>query len=266
MFRKSSFPAANHDQTLHNDAVGRQAIDMRNRTRWKALKFLALLAAAVIVGACSGAPQARNITVTFVRNAQSQANADGVLDTNVPGPSLTDEGKGQAQQLVRQLSHNDPNGPPDAIYASPAAEAQQTAAPLASELGKQVEVIQGLQPISAGWYNGKPESMASSTYMVAPANWLNGDVQDSIPGSVSGKDFNDQFTSAIRKVYDSGHSKAAVFSQGTAIMLWTLLNVKNPKSSLLTSHPLPNAGRVVITGNPMDGWTLVDWDGIHNLS
>jgi broad specificity phosphatase PhoE len=235
---------------------------MRTRIRWKAPKVLALLAATVIVGACGGTPQARSITVTFVRNAQSQANADGVLDTDVPGPSLTDEGKGQAQQLVRQLPHNEV----DAVYASAMAEAQQTAAPLASELGKQVEILQGLQSINAGWYNGKPESMASSTYMLAPTNWLNGDVKDSIPGSVSGKDFNEQFTAAIRKVYDSGHSKPAVFSQGTAIMLWTLLNVKNPKSSLLTSHPLPNAGRVVITGNPTDGWTLVDWDGLRNFN
>ena len=97
---------------------------MRNRTRWKAPKVLALLAATVIVGACGGTPQARSITVTFVRNAQSQANADGVLDTDVPGPSLTDEGKGQAQQLVRQLPHTDI----DAIYSSAMAEAQQTAA------------------------------------------------------------------------------------------------------------------------------------------
>ena len=237
-------------------------MDMRNRTGWKAPKVLAVLAATVLVGACGGTPQARSITVTFVRNAQSQANADGVLDTDIPGPSLTDDGKGQAQQLVHQLPRSDI----DAIYASPMAEAQQTAAPLASELGKQVEIVQGLQPLNAGWYNGKPESMANSTYMVAPTNWLNGDVQDSVPGSVSGKDFNDQFTAAVRKVYDSGHSKPAVFSQGTAIMVWTLLNVKNPKSSLLTSHPLPNAGRVVITGNPADGWTLVDWDGIRSFN
>jgi broad specificity phosphatase PhoE len=234
---------------------------MRNRTRSKAPKVLALLAATAIVGACGGTPQASSITVTFVRNAQSQANADGVLDTGAPGPSLTDEGKGQAQQLVRQLPHKDI----DAIYSSAMAEAQQTAGPLASELGKQVEILQGLQSLSAGWYNGKPESMASSTYMVAPADWLNGDVTDSIPGSVSGKEFNDRFTASIRKIYDSGHSKPVVFSQGTAIMVWTLLNVKNPKSSLLTSHPLPNAGRVVITGNPMNGWTLVEWDGVRDF-
>ena len=40
------------------------------------------------------------------------------------------------------------------------------------------------------------------------------------------------------------------------------MNVKNPKDSLLSNHPLPNTGRVVIQGNPITGWTLVDWDGI----
>jgi hypothetical protein len=49
-------------------------------------------------------------------------------------------------------------------------------------------------------------------------------------------------------------------------MYWTLMNVKNPKDSLATSHPLPNLGRVVVTGNPATGWTLVDWDGIRDFS
>jgi len=239
---------------------------MRNRTMWKVPKVWAVLVATVIVGACGGTAQARSITLTFVRNAQSQANADGVIDTDVPGSSLTDEGKGQARQLVHQITRNGPDSIPDSIYASAMAEAQQSAAPLASELGKQVEIVHGLQSISAGWYNGKPESMANSTYMVAVTDWLNGDVKNSIPGSISGTDFNNQFAAAIRKIYDSGHNKPVVFSQGTAIMVWTLLNVKNPKSSLLTTHPLPNAGRVVITGNPMNGWTLVDWDGIRNFT
>jgi hypothetical protein len=44
------------------------------------------------------------------------------------------------------------------------------------------------------------------------------------------------------------------------------MNVKNAKDSLRTSHPLPNTGRVVITGNPMTGWTLEDWDGIRNFN
>jgi broad specificity phosphatase PhoE len=235
-----------------------QAIAMANHTIiWKAA---AVLAATVIVGACGGSAQPRSITLTFIRNAQSEADADGVIDTVIPGPGLTAEGKGQAQQVAHQLPHNDI----DSVYASAMAEAQQTAGPLASELGKQVEILNGLQSLNAGWYNGKPETMANATYMVAPVNWINGDTQNSIPGSISGKQFNDQFTGAIRKIYDSGHNKPVVFSQGTAIMVWTLMNVKNGKDSLLTSHPLPNIGRVVITGNPATGWTLVDWDGIRD--
>lgn len=49
-------------------------------------------------------------------------------------------------------------------------------------------------------------------------------------------------------------------------MVWTLMNVKNPKTGLLASHPLPNIGRVVITGDPVNGWTLVNWDGVRNLT
>ncbi|CAM3208775.1 histidine phosphatase family protein [Mycobacterium intermedium] len=226
-------------------------------------KTAVVLAATLIVGACgSGSPQARSITVTFIRNAQSQANADGIIDTAVPGPSLTQEGKEQAQQLAHQIKRNDF----DAIYTSPAAADQQTAAPLASETGRQAQILDGLKPINAGWFNGRPESTASTTYMLAPASWVDGDVENSVPGSISGTKFNSEFASAIRQIYDSGKNKPVVVAQGTAIMVWTLMNARNPKESLLTSHPLPNIGRVVITGSPATGWTLVEWDGVRNFS
>jgi broad specificity phosphatase PhoE len=225
-------------------------------------KLAALLAATLIVGACGGSPQVRSITVTFIRHAQSEANASGIIDTSVPGPGLSPEGKGQAEQVAHQLAREHY----DAVYASTMARAQQTAAPLASELGKQVEVLPGIQEINAGWFEGKPVSMDPSTYLLAPADWLNGDVQDSIPGSITGKEFNDRFTAAMQKIYDSGHSKPVVFAHLYSIEYWTLMNVKNAKDSLLTTHPLPNTGRVVITGNPMTGWTLEEWDGIRNFN
>ncbi len=232
---------------------------MIGKVFWKAG---AVLAATLVLGACGGSTQARAITLTFIRNAQTQADADGIINTDPPGLGLTPEGQGQAQQVAHQSGHN----AFDAVYASAMAEAQQSAGPLAGELGKQVEILNGVQALNAGWYNGKPETMSSATYMLAPADWINGDIQDSIPGSISGKQFNDQFTAAVNKVYNSGHNKPVVFSQGPAIMAWTLMNTKNGRTSLLTSHPLPNTGRVVITGNPTDGWTLVDWDGIRNFS
>jgi hypothetical protein len=38
------------------------------------------------------------------------------------------------------------------------------------------------------------------------------------------------------------------------------MTVKNPDMSL-ANDPLPNTAHVVITGNPTDGWTFVNWNG-----
>jgi broad specificity phosphatase PhoE len=235
---------------------------MPNRTHTVIWKAAAALAAVVVVGACSGTPQVRSITLTFIRNAESQANAADTINTETPGPSLSEQGQGQAQQLAHELSRNSF----DAVYASDTARAQETAAPLAQALGKQVHELAGLREIDAGKYNNTPTDRANSTYLLAPMDWLNGDRKDAVPGSISGNEFNDQFTAAVQKIYDSGGSKPVAFSHKESIMFWTLMNVKNPKDSLATSHPLPNLGRVVVTGSPALGWTLVDWDGIRDFS
>ncbi len=233
---------------------------MGNRAHiWKALVALIV---AFAVGACSGAPRPRTITLTFDRHAESAANADGIIDTDVPGPGLTDKGRRQAEQTARALARAKYDG----VYASTMVRAQQTAAPLAHELGERVVVLPGLREVNAGWFNHTPSAKANSTYLVAPGDWLNGDRVDAIPGSISGNEFNDQFGEAVAKIYASGNTKPVVFSHAVSIEYWTLMNVKNPKDSLATKHPLPNVGRVVITGSPMTGWTLVDWDGIRDFS
>ncbi len=82
---------------------------------------------------------------------------------------------------------------------------------------------------------------------------------------MTGRQFNDQFTGAVQRIYESGDTKPVAFSSSLSIMMWTLMNARNGKNSLATDHPLPNAGRVVLTGNPTQGWTLVDWDGITSF-
>ena len=235
---------------------------MRNRTRIVIWKAAAALAAVITVGACSGSPHVRSITLTFIRHAESQSNAEHVINTDIPGPSLTEEGQAQAEQLAHQLSRNNFDG----IYASDMVRTQQTAQPLAQALDKRVEILPGLREINAGWYNNTPTKRADLTYLLAPANWLNGDRKDAVPGSISGIEFNDQFSAAVQKIYDSGNTKPVAFSHAEAIMYWTLMNVKNPKDSLATSHSLSNLGRVVVTGSPAMGWTLVDWDGIRDFN
>lgn len=231
---------------------------MPNRTRTVIRHAVVAFVVAIVLGACA-APQQRSITVTFIRHAQSESNAAGVIDTVVPGPGLTKEGRGQAEQLARQPERNRFDG----VYASPMLRSQQTAAPLAKELGEQVQVLPGLREIDAGWYDDKPNSMSNSTYLLAPQGWVRGDRMLAIPGSIDGNEFNEQFGAAVQKIYSSGDANPVAISHGAAIMSWTLMNVRNPKPSLMTDHPLPNMGRVVITGNPVTGWKLLDWDGIR---
>jgi broad specificity phosphatase PhoE len=235
---------------------------MRKRSRTVTWKAAAAIVAVLTVGACSGSPHHRSITLTFIRHAESQSNAAHLINTDVPGPNLTEEGQGQAEQLAHQLSRNNF----DDVYASDMVRTQETAAPLAHALGKRVEILPGLREIEAGKYNNTPVKRSDLTYLLAPADWLNGDLQDAVPGSISGEQFNDRFTAAVQKIYEGGGNRPVAFSHAESIMYWTLMNVKNPKDSLATSHPLPNLGRVVITGNPLTGWTLVDWDGIRDFS
>jgi broad specificity phosphatase PhoE len=214
---------------------------------------------AAVLGACgSTPPPPPSITLTFVRHAQSEGNASGLIDTTVPGPNITAEGEKQAQQVADELRGKDFDG----IYASSMVRTQQTAAPLADELGEQVDVLPGLREIEAGWFEGTPEAAAASTYLLAPEQWLRGARDARIPGSVNGDEFNDDFTAAVQKIYDSGDTKPVAFSHGAAIMTWTQMNVRNTDDELMMSHPLPNVGEVVIEGNPVTGWTMVSWDGI----
>ncbi|WP_445169045.1 histidine phosphatase family protein [Mycolicibacterium sp. Dal123E01] len=232
-----------------------------SRTRTLVAIFAALLAAVLLASCSSSPPSERNITLTFIRHGESVANADGIINTSVPGPSLTPTGQQQAAAVANRLENNKYDG----IYASDMVRTQQTAEPMAKALGKQVTVLPGLNEISAGWFDGGKADKAAITYGVAQAGWLRGDTSFTIPGSVSGTEFNGKFTEAVQRIYASGNTKPVAFSSAASIMLWTLMNVRNARDSLATDHPLPNTGRVVITGNPVTGWTLVDWDGITSF-
>lgn len=218
----------------------------------------------VMLAACgtSSAPEARDITLTFIRHAESEANAAEIASTTVPGPPLTPVGQEQAVALADRLSGEGFDG----IYASQMVRTQQSAAPLSKELGEQVTVLPGLNEIPAGWFEGIPVADTSGTFLLGPQAWLKGDRRFGIPGSEDGDEFNGAFTNAVQKTYESGDDKPVEFSSGLAVMMWTLMNARNGKQSLLTDHPLPNTGRVVLTGNPTMGWTLMSWDGITNFS
>ncbi len=218
--------------------------------------------AAALLASCSSPPAPRTVTLTFIRHAESESNAAGVANTTVPGPPLTAKGEEETATLADKLKGEDYDG----VYASQMVRSQQTAAPVAKALGEQVTVLPGLNEISAGWFEGAPIADTSNTLLLGPEGWLKGDRRYGIPGSVNGNQFNQAFSAAVQKIYDSGDNKPVAFSSGLAIMMWTLLNSRNGRNNLLNDHPLPNTAQVIIKGNPFTGWTLESWDGITNFA
>ncbi|MBY0290119.1 MAG: histidine phosphatase family protein [Mycobacteriaceae bacterium] len=197
------------------------------------------------------------MTLTLVRHAESAANADGIIDTALPGTALTALGTQQAKEAANRLSQSDPDG----VFAASTVRAQQTAQYLADEMVEQINVQPGLREIGAGIYEGQPQNMAGPAMYAVFNDWLNGKTEARIPGSESYWEFMDRFSGAVRAIYATGDRRPVAFSHGAAIAVWTLMTVSNPRFELFESQPLPNTGYVVVQGNPTDGWRLVDWNG-----
>lgn len=228
-----------------------------------ALAFLAFFLAMPVAHA------AEVMRVTFVRHAESEANANHIIDTTVPGPGLTPTGQQQAQALVDKLGDNNY----DAIYASTMLRTQQTATPMSQYLGMPIQVIDGISEIPAGALEGKSQDTYGTAYILAPLKWAGllpnmpgPDLSATQPGTdFDGNDFNAGVNNALQTMYDKGDRNAIVFSHGATIMFWTIMNAKNlnlaQKGMLLSQYTLGNTDYVVVEGNPEDGWTLVDWNG-----
>ena len=228
------------------------------RRRLAAL-FLAVGAVSLLIAPPSWAAPQGDITLTFVRHGQSAGNTSGFIDTSTPGPGLTDLGWSQAQKVADDFAGAGCCAF-DGVFASSMIRTQQTAQPLADELGLSVDVLPGLREIEAGDYEGQPVAGAAG-YYDALQRWTAGDLAARIPGSIDGNEFDARFDDAVASIYATGDQHPVAFSHGGAIALWVLTKAHNADPTLLESAPLPNTGYVVVRGNPSAGWTLVDWNG-----
>lgn len=235
--------------------------DLRADSARRPLNATLIALAATVLLLIAGAP-AWAMTLTFVRHAESQANADGVIDTSVPGPGLSTDGVQQAQDIAPILAANNYDG----IYVSSMLRTQQTAQPLIDLLpeGTEYVILPGLREIGAGIFEGSSErdGLGRLGYALAPALWTLGARFVPVLGGEDGNAFDARVDDAIRQIHANGDENAVAFSHGATIMFWVMMNVDNPDLLLLLSHQLGNTETVVIEGSPEEGWTLVSWAGI----
>jgi broad specificity phosphatase PhoE len=192
----------------------------------------------------------------LVRHGQTIDNVNGDLGTVIPGPALTELGEEQAAAIPAALADEKIEG----IYASTMQRTSLTAAPLATATGLEVEILDGLQEISAGIFEGKSDKDSVRGYMGTIISWW----QDStarVPGGENGDEFFGRFTDAIGRVAAAHNGTVAVFSHGAAIRTWASAISSNIDEAFSRVHELPNTAMIVLEGSPAEGWITTHWDG-----
>jgi broad specificity phosphatase PhoE len=197
----------------------------------------------------------------LVRHAQTSGNAMGALDTALPGPPLTDLGQTQALALADGLGEE----PIVAIYASQAIRTQQTAAPLASRLGLDVQVIDGVKEVDAGDLEGRTDREAILVYLEAVRQWTQGALGVGIPGGETGEQVRSRMLDAVARLR-AKHEQAdpngvvVLVSHGGTIRLSAEWLADNVPPEVANSGLIPNTGIVALDALPDDGgWRCLSW-------
>lgn len=186
----------------------------------------------------------------LIRHGETRSNVEHLLDTAFPGAPLNETGLAQAQMLPERLAHE----PIEAVYASILTRAQQTAAPVAEARGLEVEVIDGVQEISAGVEELNPDW---TTYVAELNSWSPTNADSKLEGGETAREFMTRFTRAVAEVEARGHACAAIVSHGAALRVWGL--AQQPEFGMENAPPLQNTAWIVLNGSTRDGWTIEDW-------
>ncbi len=199
------------------------------------------------------------LRLVLVRHGQTTANAEGILDTRLPGHPLSEEGHQQATQLAERLAGE----PVVAVYASRALRAQQTAQPVAARHGMAAQVLAGVHEVSIGDLEGCQAPDAHRTLHELYRTWHYGDLEAARPSGESGKQVLDRYLvdiAAIRSAHRDG--TAVLVSHGAAIRLAVVALAVNVDGSFAAARLLPNVATVLLEAD-RDGWRCLRWNGIE---
>lgn len=203
----------------------------------------------------------------LVRHAQSTSNVLRTLNTKMPGPPLTDLGRQQADALAEQLA----DAPIVGVYASVAARAQQTAAPVAASHSLDVRVVDGLQEVFVGDLEDRGDADAIAAFASVFHPWTQGQLDLAMPGGESGRDVAERFLGAIAQIRAKHEQETAadpeggtvvVVSHGAAMRLCAELLADNVPPNLADAGLIPNTGSIVLEATDGGGWHCHAWAGV----
>lgn len=192
--------------------------------------------------------------LTLIRHGQTPSNVLGLLDTDAPGPGLTELGATQAAALPELLRGSSL----DAVYVSRLIRTRHTAMPLALARGTERIELPGVHEVEAGTLEMRGDEAAVRQYMETAFSWGLGELDATMPGGSNGHDFFGRYDADVERVVrESAHP--VIVSHGAAIRIWVAARATNITPEFTAHHHLPNAGIVELSGSPATGWRLLSW-------
>ncbi len=193
----------------------------------------------------------------LIRHGQTPSNVAGQLDTAYPGASLTPLGHSQARALTQAFS----GGQLQSIYASTLNRTQLTAQPLSESTGQKLQVIDGLEEISAGTLEMQADEASRYAYGMCLHSWMHGDWEQKMPGGPNGYDFIERYSKALETIARAQDysGTVAVFSHGAAIRVFSAWATKMAPADAAELH-IENTGGSLLELGIGGTWALERWN------
>jgi probable phosphoglycerate mutase len=196
-------------------------------------------------------------TFLIARHGEAKSHMNGVRS---PEGVLTDKGRRQVQQLVKQLRRRRVA----AVYSSQMPPALESAALAASQLGLRPVVLDGLQELSAGDLKGVTFS-SKPTQDVIDA-WLFGNLDVGTPGGTALQRVIKRFGKAIDGIADTHRGESVlIFTHGGVMSLAIPSLSLNMRNDLQGRRFLPNCAVAEVEVDA-DGWRLLSWPSAAHVN
>ena len=172
------------------------------------------------------------------------------------GGLLTETGRQQAQDLADRMAGERVT----AVYASPLARAQDTAAIVGERLGLPVAVIDGVEEIRVGSLEGRGHDDVEAPRVFGA--WLGGDLSVRWPGAQTGEELVARFARSVDELADRHRGETVLVISHGGVMTVTITHTATTTTAAMTYEAyVPNCA-VAELAVDAEGWRLVGpWPG-----
>ncbi|MFY9262853.1 MAG: histidine phosphatase family protein [Actinomycetaceae bacterium] len=190
----------------------------------------------------------------MVRHGETYANQKHILDTEPPGSVLTETGWTQANNVVEKLVSYQP----DSIWVSNATRTAQTATPLATRLGMEPLVREGLREIAAGSLEGLGDDASIGAFISVVKDWVSGKPETRMGGGVNGYETLQRFDNVVAEIEATGADNAVVFSHGAMLAYWVWMRGRG-RVPAMRGVKLNNTDMTILEGSLTHGYEIRRW-------